>query len=89
MKKATLISKWLQQDTLIKISLGYGWILSVYSLIKKNKSAKQKKTHNFREQNFFLNIQISDAPDSDTSLPFPELDTQQLFRSSNMVPKLV
>lgn len=54
MKKATLISKWLQQDTLIKISLGYGWILSVYSLMKKTKSAKQKKTHNFREQNFFL-----------------------------------
>lgn len=43
MKNATLISKWLQQDTLIKIALGYGWILSVYSLITKTKSPNQKR----------------------------------------------
>lgn len=92
-ENATLISKWLQQDTFIKMTLGYGWILSVCSLKTKIKSIKQKKACNL-ESNFFFffYIQISDAPDSDTSQAISistELDTRQLFRSLNMIKKLV
>lgn len=90
-ENATLISKWLQQDTFIKMSLGYGWILSVYK--KKQKQINQtKKGLQLRKQKFSFNIQISDGPDSDTSQAISiskELVTQQLFRSLNIIGKLV
>lgn len=53
-ENATLISKWLQQDTFIKMTLGYGWILSVCSLKTKIKSIKQKKACNSENRFFFL-----------------------------------